>query len=52
MIVAKVKCKACGKIVELDDKYGWTKDDEKATWKIIICDECDKREEDGEIFVD
>jgi len=48
MIVAKVRCKSCGKTVELDDKYGWTKDDETAIWKIIICDECDEDDEESE----
>ena len=48
MIVAKTRCCECGVIIELDDEYGWTVDDECAT--NTICDDCKSKFEDYDEF--
>ena len=41
MIVAKTNCCECGIELELDDKYGWTKEAEGDEG--VLCLECDEK---------
>lgn len=54
MIVAKTRCRECGKVIALNSKYGWTSLDENRqdVW-CMSCSEytfgcCDKYEESDE----
>ncbi|MBP2027429.1 hypothetical protein J2Z35_001223 [Acetoanaerobium pronyense] len=40
MIVAHTKCLGCNGKIELDDRYGWTKEDENES--SVVCDLCNE----------
>ena len=50
MIVAKTRCAECGDIIELDDKYGWTENDDCI--KDIVCNCCNEDFDEYDEFED